>query len=153
MFTILDAGPAASALALRMERATEISPDLLWEFVASCDRLRLLQSLGKALRFDALVAGGAFTEAALELVAIEAPQWSVQRLCRDNGEWFCALSRHPDTPEWLDEAAEASHRSLPLAILGALVEARARHNAAPAQEPLTSGHPRGGVPSDCDDYR
>ena len=43
---------------------------------------------------------------------------------REDGEWFCALSRRPELPIELDDCAEARNEVLVLAILDALAEAR-----------------------------
>jgi hypothetical protein len=54
----------------------------------------------------------------------ELPQWQVRRLAYDDGEWYCALSRQRELPDWLDRSVETHHADLALAILSALVEAR-----------------------------
>jgi hypothetical protein len=74
-----------------------------------------------AARIRQLIAARAWTDAALALVALTAPQWHLRRLAYDDGEWHCALSHQRDMPDWLDHAVEAHHQSMPLAILGALV--------------------------------
>jgi hypothetical protein len=48
----------------------------------------------------------------------------VRRLAYDDGEWYCALSRERELPDWLDQSIEARHADLALAILCAFVEAR-----------------------------
>jgi hypothetical protein len=53
----------------------------------------------------------------------------VRRLVREDGEWFCSLTRQPNVPVALDDSADASHQALPLAILGAFLEARRRMSA------------------------
>ena len=58
------------------------------------------------------------------------PQWQLRRLAYDEGEWHCALSRERELPDWLDQAFEARHADLALAILSAFVEAK--HISAPA---------------------
>ena len=63
------------------------------------------------------------------MIDLELPQWQVRRLAYDDGEWYCALSRQREVPDWLDEAIETRHADLALAILSAFVEAR--HLSAP----------------------
>lgn len=75
-------------------------------------------------QFSKLTDAGAWTDAALALIAKELPRWKLRRLTYDEGEWHCALSRQRDLPEWLDEAIETSHRDLSLALLKAFVEAK-----------------------------
>lgn len=75
-------------------------------------------------RIEELMRSGARIDAALELVALELPQWQLRRLAYDAGEWHCALSRMRDLPDWLDRSVEAHHADLALAILEACMEAR-----------------------------
>jgi hypothetical protein len=63
------------------------------------------------------------------LIEIELPQWKLRRLTCDDGEWFCSLTRHPDLPVELDDAAEAHHPNLPMAIRRAMLEAWGRSSA------------------------
>jgi hypothetical protein len=78
----------------------------------------------KGVRLRRLIAAEAWTDAALALIALALPQWQLVRLVNDGEEWCCALSRHPQMPDWLDDAVEARHEVLPLAIVGAFVAAR-----------------------------
>jgi hypothetical protein len=77
-----------------------------------------------------LAATGAWTDATLALLELEEPQWKLRRLVREDGEWFCSLSRRPDLPIELDDTAEAHNELLPLAILDALAEAREKNAIA-----------------------
>ena len=92
----------------------------------------------KTRNIVSLVAAGAWIEAALALVDIEAPEWSLRRLEIDDGEWFCSLSRHPALPTEFDNAAEGRHRLLPMAILAALADARQRSDAGGARPAVIS---------------
>ena len=87
----------------------------------ACTRIPLIS--GKAEAIARLIAAGAWTDAALALVALELPTWTVRRLAYD-GEWVCSLSRQPNLPEVLDDTADASHALMPLAILRAFLQAR-----------------------------
>ena len=69
-----------------------------------------------------LIAARAWTDAALALVALEAPHWKLRSLRYDGGEWHCALSRQREMPEWLDQSAEAHHPHMAMAILSAFQE-------------------------------
>ena len=77
--------------------------------------------------------GSAWTDAALALIDLELPLWQVRRIAYDEGEWYCALSRERELPDWLDRSIEARHADLALAILGAFVEAECI--SAPASRP------------------
>jgi hypothetical protein len=113
--------------ALRQAHAP--GPDLFAKVVTgACARFPLVS--GEAKRIDRLIAAGAWTDAALALAALELPAWTVRRLVYDGGEWICSLSRQPSLPEALDEAADASHALMPLAILRAFLQARRMADAA-----------------------
>ncbi len=86
-------------------------------------RLGALGSATKA-RVDRLIETSAWTDATLTLVELELPQWKLRRLVYEDGEWLCSLSKQPRLPLGLDEAEEASHEILPLAILIAFLQAR-----------------------------
>ena len=78
----------------------------------------------RAARVEHLIQSQAWTDAALALIDLELPQWQVRRLAYDDGEWYCALSRQRELPDWLDQAIETHHADLALAILSAFVEAQ-----------------------------
>lgn len=78
----------------------------------------------RAERAEQLIQMGAETGAALALIELELPQWQVRRLAYDDGEWYCALSRQRELPDWLDQSVDGHDADMALAILNALVEAR-----------------------------
>jgi hypothetical protein len=96
--------------------------------------------LAPAKRIHALVEAGAWTDAALALLDLELPRWTLRRLVYEDGEWRCCLGRQWPLPEWLDDTVEAGHPVLPLAILDALIEAR-------AAAPTSASDARRSVPS------
>lgn len=89
---------------------------------SSCRRFRLLRYTPQARRLDRLISDSAWIDAALTLLAIEQPQWQLRRLAYDNGEWYCALSRQREMPDWLDQSVETHHADASLAILRAYME-------------------------------
>lgn len=91
-----------------------------------------------SLHIQELIAVGAWTDAALALIASELPQWKLRRLAYDDGEWHCVLSPQREFPEWLDDGIEARHENLSLALFKALVEAARQQ---PVETP-TSAVPR-----------
>ena len=91
---------------------------------AACRRYPSLGQTEKTARLVQLIQSGAWTDAALALIDLELPFWQVRRLAYDDGEWYCALSRERELPDWLDQAIEARHADLSLAILSAFVEAQ-----------------------------
>jgi hypothetical protein len=97
---------------------------------SACVRLPALKASGLAARLERLVEAGAWAEAALALVELETPAWTVRRLAHEGGEWVCSLSRQPNLPIAVDDTADASHEVLALAILRAVIEVRRRDAAA-----------------------
>src|SRR5712672_3588491 len=91
---------------------------------ATCRRFPSLGQSGKTARIERLIRSGAWTDAAVALIDLELPQWQVRRIAYDESEWFCALSRQRELPDWLDQSIEARHPDLSLAILSAFTEAR-----------------------------
>ena len=109
--------------------APVLAPELLCKFMESAGtRLSLLRKSGKTARIDRLIEAGAWTDASFALIELEMPAWTVRRVIHEDGEWHCSLSRQPNLPMTLDDAAEASHEVLPLAILRAFLEARRRRS-------------------------
>jgi hypothetical protein len=91
---------------------------------ATCRRFPSANQNFRSTRIERLIQSQAWTDAALALIDLELPQWQVRRLAYDDGEWYCALSRQRELPEWLDQSVEAHHADLALAILSAFVEAQ-----------------------------
>ena len=109
----------------RLRDADNLTTDLMSDVVdEACRRFPSTGQTEKSLRIERLIGSQAWTDAALALVALELPQWQVRRIAYDEGEWYCALSRARELPEWLDSSIEAHHADLPLAILSAFIEAR-----------------------------
>jgi hypothetical protein len=107
----------AVALEQRLRGARALTHELMSEVIAQAyTRLPAINSAAKA-KLHSLIDSGAWADAALALLELELPQWRVRRLVWEDGEWFCSLSKQPWIPLGIDELAEASHQSLPLAIL------------------------------------
>jgi hypothetical protein len=106
--------PDPGEISDRLRDAHAVMADLIAEVV---------RQTRKSARIERLIGSGAWTDAALVLIDLELPQWQVRRIAYDDGEWYCALSRQRELPEWLDQSIEARHADLALAILGAFVEA------------------------------
>jgi hypothetical protein len=112
--------------------------DLFSDIAAgACTRLSRIEQSAKAARIRWLSEAGAWTDAALGLVQLELPEWTVRRLIRDDRAWLCSLSRHCEIPIEFDDMAEAVHESLPLAILTAFVAAQHRQVATSGPAPRT----------------
>jgi hypothetical protein len=109
----------------RLRDAPAATAGLLADIIGeTCRRFPSIGQPGKTARIQRLIQTGAWTDAALALIDLELPQWQVRRIAYDEGEWYCALSRERELPDWLDRSIEAHHPDLALAILSAFVEAR-----------------------------
>src|SRR5437764_3672233 len=109
----------------RLRKAPEANVTLMMEIVdIACRRFTLMGPSEKSARIKRLIRSGAWTDAALALIDLELPLWQVRRIAYDEGEWYCALSRERELPDWLDQSIETRHADLSLAILSAFVEAK-----------------------------
>jgi hypothetical protein len=112
-----------ATLAAQVSAADEATTQLFSEIVvATARRLWTPGEAAKAIQLHDLIEAGALTQAALGLIELELPLWKLRRIAYDEGEWHCAMSRQRELPEWLDQAVEARHASLTLAILSAYLE-------------------------------
>jgi hypothetical protein len=118
----------------RLGAAHAVTAELMSAIVgAACRRFPSMGQAGKTARIEQLIASEAWTDAALALIDLELPLWQVRRIAYDEGEWYCALSRERELPDWLDRSIEARHADLALAILSAFVEAQ--RLTAPSSRP------------------
>ena len=119
----------------------------------ACPRLQA-QRLAASTTVIRLIESGAFADAALALLDLELPQWKLRRLIREDDEWHCSLSKQLGLPAEFDEMAEATHESLPLAILIAFVEARHRSFTAGEARPTSVPQiqPAQGYAICCDNF-
>jgi hypothetical protein len=105
----------------RVLRANAVTPQLVLDVLAAAG------VDGATLGVDrvrCLIAAQGWTDVAMALVEHVLPRWTIARLVLDEGEWHCALTKHWQVPDWLDDAIETRHHALPLAILAAFIEAR-----------------------------
>src|SRR3978361_155478 len=106
----------------RLRNANAVTAGLMSEVIRQAGRrFPSMRQGGKAAQLEPMIATGAWTDAALALVELELPLWQVRRLAYDEGEWYCALSRQRELPDWLDQSIEARPADLALAILSAFV--------------------------------
>jgi len=109
----------------RLAAANAVTADLLSHVIGeACRRFPSVRQVEKTARIERLIRSEAWTDAALALIDLELPRWQVRRIVYDEGEWYCALSRERELPEWLDRSIEARHPDLTLAILSAFLEAQ-----------------------------
>ena len=109
----------------RLRNAGYVTAEFFSDIVhVACRRLPSDNQNARAARVERLIQSQAWTDAALALIDLELPQWHVRRLAYDDGEWYCALSRQRELPDWIDQPIETRHADLALAILSAFVEAQ-----------------------------
>src|ERR1700730_7169549 len=116
--TLLSKHRDAAGLDDRLHDADGVTAKLLSDVIGETWR----RPTAKTARIERLIGTGAWTDAALALIELELPLWQVRRIAYDEGEWYCALSRERELPDWLDSSIEARHPDLALAILSAFVE-------------------------------
>jgi hypothetical protein len=133
------------ALNDRIRDANAATAELVTEVIgATCRRFPSLGQTEKTARIERLIQSGAWTDAALALIDLELPQWQVRRIAYDEGEWYCALSRQRELPDWLDQSIESHHADLALAVLSAFVDAQ--HFTAPSRRTIVPIVPRDSNP-------
>lgn len=121
--------------------------------LASCKRLPAMRRTAEAKRLDQLVEAGAWTDAALALIALELPAWQLRRLTFDEGEWHCALSQERNMPDWLDDAIETHHADMATAILDAFRGAAGRDGTSHLAIVPVGTAPRSDfTPMPCENY-
>ena len=140
-------------LEARLRRAQAPTAELISDVIAEACVCFAARGGAAKLRIHRLIESGAWTDAALALLELELPQWKLRRIVYEDGEWHCALSRHPQLPLELDEVAEASHEILPLALLVALLQA-SRDVAASAARvtAVPQVYPTPGYAICCDNF-
>src|SRR5437660_2975271 len=109
----------------RLRNAPRANSILIAEIIGTaCRRFPSMCQSEKTARVEQLIRSEAWTDATLALIDLELPLWQVRRIAYDEGEWYCALSRRRELPDWLDQSIETRHADLALAILSAFVEAQ-----------------------------
>ena len=109
----------------RLRDAHVVTAELISEVIGeTCRRFPSMGQTEKTARIERLIGSEAWTDAALALIDLELPQWQVRRIAYDEGEWYCALSRERELPDWLDRSIETRHVDLSLAILSAFADAQ-----------------------------
>jgi hypothetical protein len=131
----------SATLGDRLRDTYGVTAEFLSDIISeTCRRFPSTEGSAKAARIERLIQSHAWTDAALALIDLELPQWQVRRLAYDDGEWYCALSRQRELPDWLDQSIETHHADLALAILSAFVEAQ--RVSAPSRRTSVPSAPR-----------
>jgi hypothetical protein len=112
----------------QLESAHAVTVALFREVMEiASERLSILRRAGKTAHIERSLVAGACTEAALALLELEMPNWTIRRLVNEGGEWLCSLSRRPWVPTEFDDMVEARHAVLSLAVLRALGDPTESH--------------------------
>ena len=123
--SLLSVPSTTGELSDRLRDSHAMTSELISDIIrAACRRFPSTGQTAKTARIERLIQLHAWTDAALALIDLELPQWQIRRLAYDDGEWYCALSRQRELPDWLDQPIETHHADLALAILSAFVEAQ-----------------------------
>jgi hypothetical protein len=129
----------------RLRDAHAATSELIAEVIGeTCRRFPSAGQTEKTAKIERLIQTGAWTDAALALIDLELPLWQIRRIAYDAGEWYCALSRERELPDWLDRSVETRHADLALAILSAFVDAQ--RIAAPRSNTSVPAVPRDANP-------
>jgi hypothetical protein len=145
-------------LGVQLQGVAAVTPKLVLEVIAqACPRLSGSRCPEGISEIHRLIEAKAWTDLTLMLVSLELPQWKLRRLVYEDGGWFCSLSKHWQVPDWLDDAVEAHHEVLPIAILIAFTEAqRNAMNLAETNPPIVPQVQTGSLevsyPVNCDDF-
>jgi hypothetical protein len=127
------------SLLARIETARRIDPDRPTAILrGACPRLAATPA--PTAEVDRLIKAEAWVELGLWLIAWELPDWSVHCLARDEARWSCSIGVNGIAVNWIEDVVEFQHDSLPLAVLGAFVQAQLRKA-------------RGGTPSNVAPFR
>ena len=138
----------------RLRSAHVVTRALMLDVIdTACRRFPSLGQTERTARVSRLIDVEAWVDAALALLELELPLWQVRRIAYDDGEWYCALSRERELPDWLDGSVEARHCDLALALLAAFAEVQAltaeatrpsvpsaRQAADPLYQPVSCDH-------------
>jgi hypothetical protein len=111
------------SLLARVETAGAARPDLVSDILRlACPRLEA--SFGPNDEARRLIEAGAWVELGLWLIGWELPDWGVHRLTCDDRRWCCSIGVRGIAINWVEDIVEFQHESLPLAVLGAFVNAQ-----------------------------
>ncbi|GLR85078.1 hypothetical protein [Bradyrhizobium iriomotense] len=142
------------ALGEQLRSAHAVTRPLMLDVIdKACRRFPSLGQSERTARLTRLIDAEAWADAALALLELELPLWQVRRIAYDEGEWYCALSRERELPDWLESSVEGRHSDLALALLSAFAEVQAltakatrpsvpsvRQTASPLYEPVNCDH-------------
>ena len=121
-----------------MEPDAQLAPtsaQMVEAITRGCAAFSLQGTTARQDRLRRQIHAGAWTDAAVFLVALELPEWHIRRIEWDDGEWFCSMTRTPTVPSEFDDAVDGRHSMLPLAIIDALMEGKRRSLTPAASTP------------------
>jgi hypothetical protein len=124
------------SLLAQIVAARRIDPDLASSVVhRACPRLAILRQ--RSAELDRLIKAEAWVEMGLWLIGWELPDWGLHHLSRDDARWCCSIGVSGMAVNWIEDIVEFDHDNLPLAVLGAFVEAQLRKVEGPTISNIT----------------
>lgn len=141
-----------SQLLDRIHRADRAAHELFFDAVAqACPKHAISVTSRKMGRVRRLIEAEAWADAALALIELELPAWTLRRLGNDGDEWCCVLTKGWQLPIWFYDSVEAHHAVLPLAIMCAFLEALSDTGLARTVDD-SAPHPSSEVAICCDNF-
>ncbi|WP_349253711.1 hypothetical protein [Bradyrhizobium sp. CB82] len=123
-----------ASLGEQLRGAHAVTRPLMLDLIdKACRRFPSLGQSERTARLSRLIDAEAWADAALVLLQLELPLWQVRRIAYDEGEWYCALSREHELPDWLESSVEGRHSDLALALLSFRRGASAHRRSDPAE--------------------
>ena len=102
--SLLSEQPTAAGLAARLRDASEVTAELMTEFIGNaCRRFPSVGQTKKTARIERLIGYGAWTDGRWRSPIWNCRGGSSRRITYEQGEWYCALSRQRELPDWLDQ--------------------------------------------------
>src|SRR5690348_16868916 len=109
-------------LSHRIKQSEKVTPQLMRELIEAVFGRVTEDTSGQASAVWRMARAEAYVDAALALIDTALPDWSVRRICYEDGEWWCAMN--PRQPVyWEDDEVDEAHPVMALAILKAFVTA------------------------------
>ncbi len=115
-----------SRLKRQIGAARQVTPAMMTEILkTACPTAARGSPTEHAERIHSFIRNGAWTDAALALIAFALPRWRLRRIGNEDRQWWCALEcGHP--MRWAEPEVDERHEDMTLALLKALVTGLSR---------------------------
>jgi hypothetical protein len=126
------AGPKLPAVRRQIDQASAVTPALIRAIMEATCGPATEDKTGRTTAIWRLARAEAYVDAALSLIGTVLPDWSVRRICYEDGQWWCAMN--PRRPVYWDaDEVDEAHPVLALAVFKAFVTAL--HRVRSARQP------------------